>query len=189
MRITGGEARGRPLRVPKAPGVRPTPDRVREALFSKLAPWLPGARVVDLFAGSGALGIEALSRGAAEVVFVDHDPRSAAVLAGNLRDLGYADRARILREDVFRAAPNTIGQAGVDLVFADPPYDRAVAPRVVEAVAPHLRPGAWLIIEHSAREELPDEVPGAPGCRRVDRRRYGDTAVSYYRRVIEEGPA
>lgn len=189
MRITGGEARGRRLKTPRAPGVRPTSDRVREAIFSKLAPWVPQARVVDLFAGSGALGLEALSRGAAAVTFVEQDPRTAAVVAANVRDLGYGDRARILREDVFRAIPNTIGQTDVDLVFADPPYDRGLAVRVVSEVARRLKAGGWLILEHSSREVAPDAVPGIPGFRRVDHRRYGETTVSYYRRLLEEGPA
>lgn len=193
MRITGGEARGRILRVPRSPGVRPTPERVREAIFSKLAPWLPGARVVDLFAGSGALGLEALSRGAASVVFVEQDPGSAALLAGNARALGYGDRVHIRREDVFRAIPNTIAQAGgrsgADLVFADPPYERCLAARVVQEVAPYLEPGAWLVLEHSVREAVPEEVPEVPGFRRVDQRRYGDTVVSYFRHLPEEGPA
>lgn len=188
MRITGGEARGRPVRVPRAPGLRPTPDRVRQAVFSKLAPWIQGARVVDLFAGSGVMGFEALSRGAASAVFVEQAPRTAAALAASARDLGYADRVRVVREDVFHALPNTIGQADADLVFADPPYDRGLAARVVSAVAPLLKPGAWLVLEHSAREAIPDQVPGVPDFRCVDRRRYGDTVVSYYRRLLEEGP-
>ena len=188
MRITGGEARGRVLRVPRLPGVRPTSDRVREAIFNVLVGVVPGAQVLDLFAGSGALGLEALSRGAAFVTFVERDRRAAAVLAENVHALGYGDRARIVREDVFRAVQNTIGRTGADLVFADPPYDQGQAERVLAAVAPLLGAGAWLVLEHSVRELPPDRVPGVDRVALVDRRRYGDTVISYYRCTGEEAP-
>lgn len=187
VRITGGEARGRRLRVPRGRAVRPTSDRVREALFNVLGPVVRGRCVADLFAGSGALGLEALSRGAAFVTFVERERRVAEVLLDNVRALGYESRSRLLREDVFRTVPNTVGRMRDGLVLADPPYARGLAALLVQVVARHAAPGSRLVIEHRRDEGLPGAVEGVPEFCRVDERQYGDTAISYYRHAAEEG--
>ncbi len=123
MRVIAGSAKGFGLSAPKHLGLRPTPERVREAIFSSLAERIPGARVLDLFAGTGAFGIEALSRGAESAVFVEKDGRAMALVADNLRKTRLADRARMFRDDV-RHAIEVLAREGAtfDLVFADPPY-------------------------------------------------------------------
>ncbi len=123
MRVIAGSAKGYGLKAPKHLGLRPTPERVKEAIFSSLAARVPGARVLDLFAGTGAFGIEALSRGAASAVFVEKDGRATALVEENLRKTRLADRARVLRDDVRHAIEMLAREeAAFDLVFADPPY-------------------------------------------------------------------
>lgn len=164
MRIVGGRWRGRRLAAP--PGARPTAERARAGLMSHLALRLPGARVLDLFAGSGALGLEALSRGARHVVFVERDPRALQTLRANLAALGAAPQAQIVRADVRRFLA-TRRDDPVDLALADPPYEQGWATWLVEQFAE--RPfAAYLCIEHSRREPLPTGV----ACWQ---RRYGDT--------------
>lgn len=181
MRVTGGEWRGRGLRVPRGRAVRPTSDRVKQALFNVLGARVPGSRVLDLFAGSGGLGIEALSRGAQEVLFVEVDPRAASVLKENLATLGAGERATVWRQDVFSAIAKLAGGTRpFDLVLADPPYRHGLAARTVEAVAGAglLAAGGLLVIEHDPREELPE---ASAALERVRADRYGDTCLTYYR--------
>ena len=175
MRVTGGELRGRRLRVP-AGGVRPTADRVRESLFMVLAPQLPGARVLDLFAGSGALGIEALSRGAARCVFIEASAGAAAVLGANLEALGLRARS------VVGVGPAGRWMAGLarrgeafDLVLLDPPYRAAgVAFLLGDLVRRRLLAAGGLIAwEHDRRAAEPP-----PEVEPVGERRYGDTVVT-----------
>ena len=169
MRIVAGEWRGRVIAAPAGNAVRPTTDRVREAWMSIVQPWLPGARVVDLFAGSGALGLECLSRGAISCDFVESSPRSLEALHDNVTKLGAASRSRVHREDALRYAL-ALAANEYDVAFADPPYEKGLAPRLAER---------WLAIpfagilgvEHSAREALP---PGG------SRRKYGTTAITFY---------
>ena len=169
MRIVAGRWRGRRIEAPRGETVRPTGDRVREAWMSILNPWIPDARVLDLFAGSGALGLEALSRGAATVDFVESSPRSIAAIRANAAALGAEDSAAIHRADavgyIERLEPHTY-----DLAFADPPYDLGLATRVAErwlAV-----PFAHIIgIEHRSDEVLPGDG---------ERRRYGSTVITLY---------
>jgi len=120
MRVIGGELRGRRLRAPDGDGTRPMLDRVREALFSTLAPWLEGAFVLDLFAGSGSLGIEALSRGARRVRFVERNAQAATCLAQNVEELALADAVELVRGDALQAA--SWGDVPADIVFLDSPY-------------------------------------------------------------------
>src|SRR5438034_4898460 len=122
LRVAGGEARGRRLKAPK--NIRPTQGMVKQAIFNMVGPSIEGARVLDLFAGSGALGIEALSRGASSVTFVDQQPRGLAILRQNLDALGFKERGRLIWADVVRwleASPAAVEAA--DLVFLDPPYE------------------------------------------------------------------
>ena len=183
MRIIAGEARGRRLFAPGGVDTRPTADRVRESLFNVIAPRVPGARVLDLFAGSGALAFEALSRGASFAVINDPARGAAAAIARNARLLGYEDRIAHMRRD-WKSALAALNDR-FDLVFFDPPYRMA---QVYGEAAQLMRergllaPGALIVMEHAARDvlRLPD------GFCVVDERRYGDVAVAL---VAEEGSA
>ena len=175
LRVTGGESRGRRLKAPR--NIRPTQGVVKEAIFNIVGPEIPDARVVDLFAGSGALGIEALSRGAAHVTFVDREPRGLAILRQNLDALGFKDRARVIRADAARwleGSPDEITAA--DLVFLDPPYGDEVLDRVLKALD-HGPGQPTVVAEYSRRQSLPKL-----GRLRVEReRKYGDTMVAVLR--------
>src|SRR5512140_3045118 len=123
MRISGGESKGRKIKPPKHGGVRPTSDKVREALFSILGGTVDDACFLELFAGTGAVGIEALSRGAARAVFVDSSVKSTRLISENLESLGYRDRAAIVAKDVLQFLNKTAAELGpFDIVFVDPPY-------------------------------------------------------------------
>ena len=174
MRVVGGEFGGRRLQAPKGDATRPTSDRVREAVFSTLGP-LGGERVLDLFAGSGALGIEALSRGAGQAVFVDRARPALAVLRANLAALGLAaPQAHVRAGDAFAAVrdASAAGEA-YDLVFLDPPYRHAgeLGPRLSEALPPILAVGARIVSESDRRAPLDLALPT------VHERRYGDTLI------------
>lgn len=138
LRIIGGTWRGRRLRFPPSPEIRPTPDRVRETLFNWLAAHVPGARCLDLFAGSGALGLEALSRGAAHVTFVERDPVAAREIAARLEEWG-AHSARVAQSDARHFLDATPAEA-FDIVFLDPPFASALLPETVA----RLEQGDWL---------------------------------------------
>lgn len=174
MRVIAGTAGGRRLVAPKGRDVRPTSDRVKEALFSSLAPRLPGARVLDLYAGSGALAIEALSRGAAAAVLVERNRAALAAIEHNLAATGFTAAARVTTGDLPQALGQLIGL--FDVVFLDPPYalaeDEVVA--VLAALVPLLAPGGAVRLEWPARRPAPPWPEGlSPG--RV--RRYGDTTI------------
>ena len=175
LRVGGGEARGRRLKAPK--GIRPTQGMVKAAIFNLVGPGIEGAHVLDLFAGSGAIGIEALSRGAAEVTFVDREPRGLAILRQNLDALELKERAHVVRGDVVRwleGSPAALSRAG--LVFLDPPYEDAVLDRALRVLDRTLT-GALVVAEHSRRQTLP-----SLSRLQVDReRRYGDTMVTVLR--------
>ena len=169
VRVVGGEFGGRRLTVPKDSRVRPTADRVREAWMSILGEELRGARVLDLFAGSGALGLEALSRGATAATFVELGPAALEALRANIAALGVEERATVHRGDALRFAAG-LGAGAFDVAFADPPYASDAADRLVTLFrrAPFAR---ILSVEH-------------PADRRVDgdeTRRYGETAVTFCR--------
>jgi len=180
MRVIAGEAKGRRLVAPKGLGTRPTADRVREALFGIVAPRIAGARVLDLFAGSGAVGIEALSRGAARAVFVERDRAALAALRQNLARLGFEPRARVIARDA-QAALRDLARAGArfELVFLDPPYAGDLALRTLAALGKgeHLAASALVIVQHRAKAELP-EAQGS--LRRVRVRRFGETALTFF---------
>jgi len=147
IRIIGGRHRGRKLTFPGVPGLRPTPDRVRETLFNWLMPHLPGARVLDLFAGSGALGLEALSRGAREVVLVESDA-AARRLNEHLQSLGETAKALVLQRDALRYLSAT-PEKPFDIVFLDPPYAANLLPACIMALEakPWLADPAWIYLE------------------------------------------
>jgi 16S rRNA (guanine966-N2)-methyltransferase len=167
-RIIAGEFGGRRLVTPTDPRVRPTADRVREAWLSIVAPRLAGAAVLDLFAGSGALGLEALSRGAESATFVDLNQASLAAVRANLAALGIADRGRVVRGEVFRFLDRLDG-ARFEVAFADPPFDLGMAARLGERFL--ARPFAAVLgVEHRTAEKL------SGGDTRV----YGDIAVTFF---------
>ena len=181
MRIVGGQWRGRRLAAPRGRDVRPSADRLRESLFNILAhgPWPPleGALVGDLFAGTGALGLEALSRGAAEAVFVEKAAASRRALRANIAALDAADRARILAVDARHLPP---AEAPLDLVFLDPPYRRDLAAPALRSLLDTgwLADEALVIVETAADETL---VPPT-GLKTAETRRLGDSRLWFLKR-------
>ena len=183
MRIVAGSLGGRVLRAPPGHTTRPTSEKVREAIFAIIGD-VTGAAVLDLFAGSGALGLEALSRGAAHATFVDAGKPALTALRGNLAALGVgADRATVVTGDAVAAAARVrpAGATAWRLVLVDPPYASDLAQRAVGALpAAHLADDAVVVIEHDHRHAPPDTIGS---LLRTDQRRYGDTHVSFYRRT------
>ncbi|MBI3171414.1 MAG: 16S rRNA (guanine(966)-N(2))-methyltransferase RsmD [Hydrocarboniphaga effusa] len=147
MRIIGGEWRRRIIQFDTAAGVRPTPDRVRQTLFDWLAPLIEGAHCLDLFAGSGALGLEALSRGAARVTFVEAAAKPAALIRAALEKLGAAARAEVLQADALRYL-DQIHTPAFDAVFLDPPFDAGLLKPALERLPPLLRPDNCIYLEY-----------------------------------------
>ena len=176
-RIVAGTAGGRQLRVPRT-GTRPTASRVREAMFSKLEAWnaVRGAQVLDLFAGSGALGLEALSRGAAGATFVDAARAATRVVAENARALDLAAVATIRQQPAAQFLAALPADAVFELVFVDPPYAMAEGElaQTLAALAPHLTPDATLLVERQAGSPAP-ELP--PELEILDERQWGSVAA------------
>ena len=183
VRIVGGEWRGRLLRFPAVPGIRPTPDRVRETLFNWLQQRVAGSRCLDLFAGSGALGLEALSRGAAEVVFVDLEPAVTRYLVGQLKDFR-CERGQVVRSDAARYLDGPV--QAFDLVFLDPPFDTAVLPDICARLerGGWLAPGGYAYLEAPAAAG-PPELP--PGWTLLRRKRAGEVGYHLARRDVAGG--
>lgn len=188
MRIIAGAARGRRLSAPPGDTVRPTSDRVREALFSSLAPMVPGASVLDAFAGSGALGLEARSRGAQHVTMIEQDRRALTVLRRNVEAVGLAG-VDVVQGDALRmvATGRPVG-APFDLVLLDPPYGLGEEDLagLLRALVPSLAPGATVVVERAAAApspRWPDELQDA------DERRYGSTRLHRARRSATEASA
>ena len=181
MRIVGGRFRGRPLRSPTSQATRPTADRLRETLFNVLAHAygdpVSGGRVIDLFAGTGALGLEALSRGAAQALFVEQDAEARALIRDNVEALGVAGLCRIFRRDATKLGD--VQAAPFDLAFLDPPYGQGLG----EAALVSLRDGHWLsagavlVLEEAASAEV--AIPA--GFATAERRDSGDTQVLFLR--------
>ena len=185
MRVVAGELGGRRLVAPRGWRVRPTSDRVREAIFSALGE-IAGARVLDLYCGTGALGIEAISRGATAATLVDRDIRAAL---GNVRNLGLHDRVDLVRADALhwlvpRATRQGEPPAPFELIFLDPPYRLAdrLAPQLDQHLPKHLAPGGRVIVESSARRPLQLSLP------LLRERRYGGTVVTIHARPGDEEP-
>jgi 16S rRNA (guanine966-N2)-methyltransferase len=181
VRIVAGTHRGRPLLGPKGPGLRPTADRVRESLFNLLGQFFDGGEVLDLYAGTGALAFESLSRGASRAVLVDSGAESARLVMENARALGLEGSIELLRMPVARALPRLSADGRrFSLVFADPPYAVEAVADVVRGVGDGglLAEGGTVVVEHGRRETGPELLAG---LQRVDARRFGDTVVSLYR--------
>jgi 16S rRNA (guanine966-N2)-methyltransferase len=182
MRVTAGTAKGTRLRTTVRGALRPTSDRVKEALFNALAGVLPDARVLDLFAGTGGLGIEALSRGAAEAVFVERDPRSAAMIRQNLEAAHCSGQGTVRRANVVTEL-GTLARSGCrfDLIVLDPPYGEGLQARALRLIAELdlLHPDGLAVAEGHWRDD-PGTVPGLTAVRTA---RYGETALWFYRRA------
>ena len=183
LRVIAGEHKGRTIRSIKSSGTRPTSDKVREAIFSSLAETTRGARVLDLYAGSGAFGIEALSRGADSATFVDEDPDAVEVIEDNLSSIGLTSRSKLLRSPVQTFLASSSKDV-YDLVFLDPPYDSGLPwQEVVELRdAGLLAPRAVLVVE-TAKRHLPCDPP--LGFALKASRSYGDTAVIYLTQEVD----
>ncbi|MGH9167191.1 MAG: 16S rRNA (guanine(966)-N(2))-methyltransferase RsmD [Acidimicrobiia bacterium] len=179
MRVIAGTAKGRRLQGPKDADTRPMTDRAKEALFSSLGGAVEGARVLDLFAGSGSLGIEALSRGAVSVIFVERHRRALQALRRNLAATGL--EGSVVAEEAGHYLRRADG--GVDLAFVDPPYALSLASveEILQNLSPLLAEGAQVIVHRRAGQPAPQ----APDLRLTDRRRYGDSELWRYQR---EGP-
>mgnify|MGYP001501609544 CR=1 FL=1 len=181
MRVITGSAKGRPLKTVKNRAVRPTSDRVKESLFNIIGPRVVDADFLDLFAGSGAVGIEALSRGARACVFVELQTAHLNVVADNLKTTGLAGRAELIRRDA-RAALADLGHRGrrFDFIFVDPPYGQDLVPEVLALIGAHgvLAEGGWVICEHHAKDPVPAAAGGQHRFREVV---FGETMLSIYR--------
>jgi 16S rRNA (guanine(966)-N(2))-methyltransferase RsmD len=176
MRIIAGAHKGRTLKAPKWDGLRPTSDKLRETLFNILAPRVVDARVLDLFAGTGAVALEALSRGAASAVCVESDRRAAALIAENAALCGASDRCVIIRDVVERALQRPLPGGPFDLVVLDPPYGYAALEQAVRLAGTQRAEGGLVILEHAARV-----APPAPGGLTLTRTvKSGDSALSWY---------
>lgn len=176
MRIIAGASKGRRLKAPNWSGLRPTSDKLRETLFNIIAPRVPAARVLDVFAGSGAIGLEALSRGASCVVFIEQDRRAVQLIEENAEICDVRDRCAIIRDAAGRALQKPVDGDPFDLVMLDPPYDFAALSEVIAAAATHLAPGGLLVLEHASRR-TPPVVRGAHAVRTVPS---GDSALTMF---------
>lgn len=192
MRVIAGRAKGRRLKAPKGRELRPTADRVKESLFNILPHDLSGRRVLDLFAGTGSLTIEALSRGAESAVLIDVARDAARLIEENLDALGFAARSRVLTMSVFKAARMLARDGEIfDLIFLDPPYDQGLVGEALKVIAAEglLAENGVVVAEQSVREKAVERY-GALIL--ADRRRYGDTLLAFYKsspeRRTEAGP-
>jgi 16S rRNA (guanine966-N2)-methyltransferase len=185
-RVRGRVGGGRALATPRGLAVRPTSGRVRKAIFDILGQRCDGDRVLDLYAGTGALAIEAGVRGASALVLVEREPPALRAIHTNLGRVGLDDRAEVIRADAVDAVRRLASRGErFDLILADPPYGTGEIERVLAAIERHplLAPGGVMVLEHAPREETPTQ---AGALRRVDQRRYGRTAVSFFREDVAE---
>ena len=177
MRVISGSARGTKLKAPKGLSVRPTADRVKEALFNIISARVVNCLFIDLFAGSGAVGIEALSRGAASAVFVDHNRGNIALIKDNLEKTRLSESSRLLCSDAGRAIDGLAAEnLKADLIFIDPPYDLANVELLVSRIFAKglIKPSGLVVVEHSAKNLIWAE--SFPGYRQ---NKYGDTSLTF----------
>jgi 16S rRNA (guanine966-N2)-methyltransferase len=179
LRIIAGSLKGRRLSTPDWDGLRPTSDKLRETLFNVVAARVGEARVLDGFAGTGAVGIEALSRGAGQVTFVESDPRALKLIERNLQNCAVNDRYAIMRAG-FADAARRLQPGSFELIFLDPPYGPDVIVSALEAAAPLVAPGGVLILEHARRDAAPDHAVSLAKTRDI---MSGDSALSLYQAV------
>ena len=180
MRIIGGEFRGRRIKQPDRATVRPTKDRIREAVFNVIAEKVPGADILDVFAGSGAYGLEALSRGAKRATFIDRDELCASVISENIQALSVQERAKVIAADTAETL-KFLGKnkERFDLVFADPPYNMNMARKALIMINQYdiLNPSGFLILEHHSAETVPESEGDVSICRQKS---YGDISISFF---------
>ena len=185
LRVISGKLKGKKLFALQGLTLRPTSDRVKEAIFDLLQKFPPGEKVLDLFAGTGALGIEALSRGAKRAVFVEESTRSGEVLRRNIEACQVRDQAEVLIREV-EAGLKVLekGRGSFDLIFLDPPYGKGLACRTLRALgcSPLVPPDGLIVAEHSPQEDL----ASIPSLERIDWRKYGGTEVSLFHRKEKE---
>lgn len=182
MRVISGSARGRPLKAVPGMGTRPTTDKVKEALFSMIGPYFEGGQALDLFAGTGGLSIEALSRGMERAVLIDIDKRAIDTIRHNLQTTGFAERAELYRNEAERAIKALMKrELTFDLVFLDPPYKMNQVRGLMEQLEQGglLKDRAFVVIEHDADNRHEEPVGGLACVRRAE---YGDTAITIYRK-------
>lgn len=180
MRVISGSARGRTLKAVPGMGTRPTTDKVKEALFSMIGPYFDGGTLLDLFAGTGGLGIEALSRGMDKAVFVDLEYKSIEVVRSNLKAAGFEDKAEVYKNDAERALKALAKrEAAFDLVFLDPPYRLKNVDKLMETMdsLKLLKPEATIVVEYDSSFEYPDSFGPFKEVRKA---KYGEAAVSIY---------
>jgi 16S rRNA (guanine966-N2)-methyltransferase len=178
LRVVAGELGGRRLKAPAGTATRPTAEKVRAAIFNILGAPADDLRVLDLYAGAGAMGLEALSRGAAHATFVDKDGGAARVVGDNVAALGVGERARVLRLDAAAAVRKLAGER-FDWIFVDPPYGSDEVARVLPLLGELLADGGVVVVEHDRRRE-PEAQAGV--LFRADVRKYGDTRVAFFHR-------
>lgn len=182
MRIIAGLFGGRRLHAPKGAAIRPTSDRVREAIFSIIGPTVEGAEVLDLFAGTGAMALEALSRGASRAVLVDQSLPAVRLMRANIELCRVAERVRVIHEPVNHAIRSLARQgATFDLIFLDPPYGKNPIEQTLLRLGDLGRAGTLVVAEHHAKAALPVQVEQ---WLQTEERKYGDTAVAFY---VREG--
>ena len=183
MRITGGHSRGRLLASIKGLDIRPSSDKVKEALFNLIGQDVTGQRVLDLFAGSGSLGLEALSRGAVWSLFIDNSRECLALIKKNLELCGYQDSGTVLKGDLSKGLPwkHPLMNEGFDLIFIDPPYGKGLIQPVLGELTHRkcLLPTSIVLAESSKKDVLPSEVGD---LRLIDSRLYGETKIDIYRK-------
>lgn len=184
MRVISGTAKGRSLKAVPGISTRPTTDKVKEAIFSMIGPYFDGGQVLDLFAGTGGLGIEALSRGMDKAVFIDIEKKSIDTIQHNLQVAGLKDQAEIYRTDAARALKALAKrEQQFQLVFLDPPYKMKVIVDLINAmeVQAIIEANTTIVVEHDAKDVLDDVIGGFEQQRRAD---YGDTAVTIYKQSV-----
>lgn len=181
MRITGGECRGRVIASPDGLEVRPTASKIRQAFFNILSNIVPGARFVDVCAGSGLMGIEALSRGAGRLISIEDNKRISQSIETNLKKLGFQGHSEVINSDARKVLP-LLSAGEADIIYCDPPYRSELAPKIIRVVDEHklLSANGVLAIEHARSTHL-DETYG--GLVLTDRRKWGQTAISFFRRA------
>ncbi len=184
LRIISGSHKGRILKTVEGSSTRPTSDRVKESLFNILQSRLPGSVVLDVFSGTGNLGLEALSRGSLRAVFIEKDPKAVAVLRSNCEALGYLENTQILQKDVQVGLKALIERKDIfDVIFLDPPYNKDLEVPVLRTIfeGDLLCAEGIIAVEHLTKDPQPERIEG---LMRSDCRRYGNTSISFYRKAV-----
>lgn len=176
MRVISGQFRGTRLHTPSGTDIRPTADRLRESIFNIIGPRIRGKRVLDLFAGTGAMGIEALSRGATHAVFIDNHPQALDLIRRNIAKVKISERATIVSWDIAQNLQCLRDHAVSDIIFMDPPYRRGLIQKTLNGLQTVEAGVAMIVVEHAVKELL-DDLP--PDFLLEDQRRYGKTLVSF----------